>query len=83
MLCIQVDEYLLDHQWLFSKHIPVSKRVGRMRCANRLSCQFVDARYNLNRTNAFSHVSISIPKTRLSLCAQVIDWCFCARVFLL
>ena len=20
-------------------------------------------------------------KTRLSLCAQVIDWCFCARVF--
>jgi hypothetical protein len=24
--------------------------------------------------------SISIPKIRLSLCAQVIDWCFCARV---
>jgi hypothetical protein len=24
---------------------------------------------------------MSIPKTRLSLCAQVIDWCFCARVF--
>jgi hypothetical protein len=23
-----------------------------------------------------SQVSISIPKTRLSLCAQVIDWCF-------
>jgi hypothetical protein len=28
-----------------------------------------------------SHVCISIPKNRLSLCAQVIDWCFCARVF--
>jgi hypothetical protein len=28
-----------------------------------------------------SQVSISIPKTRLSLCAQVIDWCFCARIF--
>jgi hypothetical protein len=28
-----------------------------------------------------SHVSISIPKTRLSLCAQGIDRCFCARVF--
>jgi hypothetical protein len=28
-----------------------------------------------------SHVSISIPKNRLSLCAQVIDWRFCARVF--
>jgi hypothetical protein len=28
-----------------------------------------------------SQVSISIPKTRLSLCAQVIDWCFCARAF--
>jgi hypothetical protein len=28
-----------------------------------------------------SHVSMSMLKTRLSLCAQVIDWCFCARVF--
>ena len=28
-----------------------------------------------------SQVSMSMLKTRLSLCAQVIDWCFCARVF--
>ena len=28
-----------------------------------------------------SQVSISIPKTRLSLCAQVIDLCFCVPVF--
>jgi hypothetical protein len=28
-----------------------------------------------------SHVSMSMLKTRLSLCAQVIDWCFCALVF--
>jgi hypothetical protein len=28
-----------------------------------------------------SHVCISVPKTRLRLCAQVIDWCFYARVF--
>ena len=28
-----------------------------------------------------SQVSISIPKTHLSLCAQVINWCLCARVF--
>ncbi len=28
-----------------------------------------------------SQVSMFIPKTRLSLCAHVIDWCFCARVF--
>ena len=28
-----------------------------------------------------SQVFISIPKTRLSLYAQVIDWCFCARFF--
>ena len=28
-----------------------------------------------------SQVSMSMSKTRLSLCAQVIDWCFCARVF--
>ncbi|MFQ3194821.1 MAG: hypothetical protein ACI9N3_001650 [Colwellia sp.] len=26
-------------------------------------------------------VSMSMLKTRLSLCAQIIDWCFCARVF--
>jgi len=24
---------------------------------------------------------VSIPKTRLSLCAQVIDWCICVPVF--
>jgi hypothetical protein len=24
---------------------------------------------------------LTYPTTRLSLCAQVIDWCFCARVF--
>jgi hypothetical protein len=28
-----------------------------------------------------SQVFISVPKNRLSLCTQVIDWCFCARVF--
>jgi hypothetical protein len=41
-----------------------------------------DARYNLAPPHC-SHVSISIPipKTRLRLCTQVIDWCFCARVF--
>ena len=53
---------------------------GSMRCANRLSWRFVNARYNLAPPHC-SHVSITIPKTRLSFCAQVIDWCFCARVF--
>jgi hypothetical protein len=24
---------------------------------------------------------LTYPTTRLSLCAQVIDWCFCARFF--
>jgi hypothetical protein len=38
-----------------------------------------DARYNLAPPHC-SHVSISIPKTRLRLCAQVIDW-FCVPVF--
>jgi hypothetical protein len=40
-----------------------------------------DARYNLNRTTALLTRFYFYPKTRLSLCAQVIDWCFCARVF--
>jgi hypothetical protein len=38
-----------------------------------------DARYNLNRTTALL-TGFNL-KTRLSLCAQVIDWCFCALVF--
>jgi hypothetical protein len=80
MLCIQVAEYLLDHQWMFIRHIRVPNSLGSNRCANRLSCRFVDARYNLAPPHC-SQVSMSILKTRLSLCAQVIDWCFCARVF--
>jgi hypothetical protein len=80
MLRIQVAEYLLDHQWMFIRHIPVPNPSGSIRCANRLSCRFVDARYNLAPPHC-SQVSISIPRTRLRLCAQVIDWCFCARVF--
>jgi hypothetical protein len=54
----------------------VSNPAGSRRCANQLSCRFVNARYNLAPPHC-SQVSISIPKTRLSLCAQVIDWCFC------
>jgi hypothetical protein len=73
-------EYLLDHQWMCIRHIPMPNPTGSMRCANRLSWRFVNARYNLAPPHC-SHVSITIPKTRLSLCAQVIDWCFCALVF--
>ncbi|MFT6991182.1 MAG: hypothetical protein ACJASL_003169 [Paraglaciecola sp.] len=67
-------EYLLDHQWMFIRHIRLLNPSGSIRCANRLSCRFVYALYNLNCTTAML-------KTRLSLCAKVIDWCFCARVF--
>jgi hypothetical protein len=52
MLCIQVAEYLLDHQWMCIRHIPVSTPSGSIRCANRLFRRFVDARYNFNRTTA-------------------------------
>jgi hypothetical protein len=52
MLCVQVAEYLLDHQWVCIKHILVSTPSGSLRCANRLFRRFVDARYNLKRTNA-------------------------------
>jgi hypothetical protein len=66
---------------MFIRHIPVSTPSGSVRCANRLSCRFVDARYNLNRTTALlTGFNVDV-KTRLSLCAQDIDWCFCARVF--
>ncbi len=43
-------EYLLDHQCMFIRHIRVPNPSGSIRCANRLSCRFVDARYNLNCT---------------------------------
>jgi hypothetical protein len=52
MLCIQVAEYLLEHQWMFIRHILVPNPSDGIRCANRLSCRFVDARYNLNCTTA-------------------------------
>jgi hypothetical protein len=80
MICVQVAEYLLEHQWMFIRHIRVPNHSGSIRCVNRLSCQFVVARYNLAPPHC-SQVSMSISKTRLSLSAQVIDWCFCARVF--
>jgi hypothetical protein len=80
MLCIQMAEYLSGHQWAFIRHIPYPNPSGSIRCANRLSCRFVDARYNLAPPHC-SQVSMSMLKTRLSLCAQVIDWCFCACVF--
>ena len=56
------------------RHIPVSNPTGSIRCANRLSCRFVNAYFNFPPPHC-SQVSISIPKTGLSLCAQVIDWC--------
>jgi hypothetical protein len=43
-----------------------------------LSMQY---RYNFNRTTALFTGFYFYFKNRLSLCAQVIDWCFCARVF--
>jgi hypothetical protein len=38
IFCIQVTEYLLDHQWIFIRHIAISKTSGSIHCANRLSC---------------------------------------------
>jgi hypothetical protein len=45
---------------------------------NYLSLQ---SRYNYKRTTALFTGFYFYPKTGLNLCAQVIDWCFCARVF--
>jgi hypothetical protein len=66
---------------MFIRHIPLPTPAGSMRYANWLSYRLVDARYNLNCTTALLTGFYLYPKTRLSLCAQVIDWCFCARVF--
>jgi hypothetical protein len=46
------DSVSFYHQLMFSRHIPVSNPRGSMGCANWLSCRFVDARYNFNRTTA-------------------------------
>jgi hypothetical protein len=62
---------------MFIRHIPVSTPCG-VALTNRRSGRFGNARYNLPPPHCSQG---SIPKTRLSLCAQVIDWCFCARVF--
>jgi hypothetical protein len=43
IFCIQVTEYLLDHQYMFIGHILVSTPADNMRCANRLSYRFVAA----------------------------------------
>jgi len=51
------------------RHIPVSNPSGSKCCANRLSYRFVYALYNLAPPHC-SQVSISIPKTCLSLCAH-------------
>jgi|GEM_PF-5509968 len=41
----------------------------------------MQSRYNLNCSTALlTGFNVDV-KTRLSLCAQVIDWCLCARVF--
>ncbi|MFT4732914.1 MAG: hypothetical protein ACI89W_001943 [Gammaproteobacteria bacterium] len=65
-------EYLLDHQWMLIRHIPVSTSAGQHSlCKSAIT---------LTAPPHCSQVPISIPKNRLSHYAQVIDWCFCARV---
>ncbi|MFT7373937.1 MAG: hypothetical protein ACI9T9_002638 [Oleiphilaceae bacterium] len=44
IFCIQVTVYLLDHQFMIIRHIPVPNPSDSIRCANGLSCRFVDAR---------------------------------------
>jgi hypothetical protein len=74
-------EYLLDHQWIsLDTSLCLTLRAAyavQIGFPANLSMQY---RYNLALPHC-SQVSIFIPKTRLSLCAQVIDWCFCALVF--
>jgi hypothetical protein len=55
---------------------------GSMRCANRLSCRFVNARYNLNRTTALLtrfNVDVKNPFKSLRLGHWLV---FCPRFFL-
>jgi hypothetical protein len=67
---------------MFIRHIPVSNPNGAAFAVQigfpaDLSMLVI----TLTAPPHCSHVSISIPKTRLSLCAQVIDWFLCASVF--
>jgi hypothetical protein len=53
---------------------------GSMRCANRLSCQFVDARYNLYRTTAMLtsfNVDVKNPFKSLRLGHRLVFLCPC------
>jgi hypothetical protein len=67
---------------MFIRHIPVSNPCG---AAFAVQIVFPDdlsmLAITLTAPLHCSQVSNSIPKTRLSFCAQVIDWCFCARIF--
>ena len=67
---------------MFIRHIPVSNLYG---AAFAVQIVFPDdfsmLAITLSAPPHCSQVSIFIPKNRLSLCAQVIDWCFCTRVF--
>jgi len=58
-LFIQVNEYLLGHQRMFVRHFPAPVPTDRRRLANRLSCRFVDARYNLLPASAHLDSSIA------------------------
>jgi hypothetical protein len=81
IFCIQVVEYLLDNQWMFIRHIPVYNPLGSVRCANRLSYRFVDARYNFNRTTALLtrfNVDVKNPFKSLRPGHRLV---FCACVF--
>jgi hypothetical protein len=76
-----VTEYLWDHQWMFIRHIPVSTPSGSVRCANRLSCRFVEARYKLNRTTALFSGFYFHPENPFKSLCPVHRLVICARVF--
>jgi hypothetical protein len=67
---------------MFIRNIPVSKPYGAAFAVQIVFPEDLSMlAITLTAPPHCSQVSISIPKTRLSLCAQVIDWCFCAPVF--
>ena len=74
-------EYLLDHQWMCIRHIPVPNPSGSFAVQIGFPADLSMFAISLTAPPHCSQVSMSMLKTRLSLCAQVIDWCFCARVF--
>jgi hypothetical protein len=71
---IQVTEDLLEHPWVFIRHVVV-----QFIHPDDLSMLVIMSHHRI--TAHYSQISISILKICFSVCTHVIDWCLCTCIF--